>query len=205
MATKVTNRVMIQESRFKGETRRYEIYNNKFIKVNIHNIFGDKVYHINMDILEPWPGQYRKLSPRWMLSLAYFSLATLVFSVYLYLHQDQQTLARLVPFISLFIFLTLGSLLMFLYRSPNVYEFRTRYGACSVISFLQNKPSKKEFKTFIDELKMRVLAASQVITRNMQQMMEIELEELNRLKNQGIIHEQDCLKAQKRIKQMTIH
>jgi len=205
MATKVTNRVMTQDSRFKGEKRRYEIYNNKFIKVNIHNIFGDRVYHINMDILEPWPSEHRKLSPRWMLSLTYFSLATLIFSVYLYLHQDQNTLARLVPFISLFIFLTLGSLLMFLYRSPNVYEFRTRYGACVVISFLQNNPSKKEFKNFMDELKMRVLAASQVITLNMQQMMEIELEELNRLKNQNIIFENDCIKAKKRIKQMTLH
>ena len=57
----------------------------------------------------------------------------------------------------------------------------------------------------MDELKMRVLAASQVITHNMQQMMEIELEELNRLKNQNIILQDDCIKAKKRIERMTIH
>ena len=204
MTAKVTNRVLTQESRFKGEVRRYEIYNNKFIKVNIRNIFGDKVYHINMDILEPWPSQHRKLSPRWALSLGYFGLATLLFSVYLYLHQDQQTLQRLIPFITVLTILTLGSLLMFLYRSPSVYEFRSRYGACVVISFLQNIPSKKESKIFLDEMKLRVLTASQVIKRNMLQMMEIELEELERLKNQNIIQEHDCIKAQKRIKRMTI-
>lgn len=204
MATKVTNRILTQESRLKGELRRYEIYNNKFIKVNINNIFGDKVYHLNMDILEPWPSQHRKLSPRWALSLGYFSLTTLLFCVYLYLHQDQQTLERLVPFISLLTVLTLYSLLMFLYRSPSVYEFRTRYGACVVISFLQNMPNKKEAKAFLDEMKMRVLAASQVVKRNMLQMMEIELEELERLKNQNIIQQHECTKAQKRIKQMTV-
>ena len=202
MASKITNRVMTQESRFKGELRRFEIYNNKFIKVNIHNIFGDKVYHLNMDILEPWPVLQRQFSRRWLLALSYFGLATLIYCVYLVQHPDQHTLVRLLPFIFPFILLSLASLLMFLYHSPNVLEFRSRYGGCVVVSLLKNNPNAQEFKHFSDEFKTRVLAASQAITFDKQQMLEIEMKELTRLNQRGIVLDSDYEKAVQRIRRV---
>ncbi len=202
MAIKITNRVMTQESRFKGELRRFEIYNEKFIKVNIHNIFGDQSYHINMDILEPWPSRHRRISRPWLFSLIYFALATLIYIGYLYRHPEQQTLIQLLPFIFLFILLTLASLLMFLYKSPSVLEFRSRYGGCVVLSLLNNKPSKDEFKHFSDELKTRVLAASQAVTIDKEQMLDIELAELQRLAAQGVLTENACQRARERVSNM---
>jgi len=205
MANKITNRVMTQESRFKGELRRFEIYNNKFIKVNIHNIFGDKVYHLNMDIMEPWPVQHRQFSRRWLLALCYFGLATIIYSAYLVRHPDQHTLIRLLPFIFPFLLMTLASLLMFLYNSPNVLEFRSRYGGCVVVSLLKNNPSAEEFKHFSDEFKTRVLAASQAITFDKQQMLEIEMKELLRLNESGVVLDSEYEKAVARIRQVDFH
>ena len=204
MARKQINRVLVQESRFKGEVRRFEIYNDKFIKINIHNVFGDKTYHLNMGMLEPWPTLHRHISWRWLLGLSYFGLATIIYGVYLYLHPDSETIGRLIPFITLLLLLALAALLMFLYSSPNVMEFRSRYGNCALIGLLKNQPSKQEFRHFIDELKTRVLAASQVVTFNKKQMLDIELKELRRLTDDGILLEQEYQQAKERVTNMHI-
>lgn len=201
---KTINRILVQESRFKGEVRRFEIYNEKFVKIVIENVFGDKTYHVNMGILEPWPILHRHISWRWLLALGYFGLATLVYSIYLVQHLEAATVGRLLPFIILFLLLALGALLMFLYESPSVLEFRSRYGNCPLISLLHNKPNEHEFKHFYNELKTRVLAASQAIKLDKRQMLEIELTELQRLVNKGAILEQDLDKARSRVLKMRI-
>ena len=195
---------MVQESRFKGEVRRFEIYNDKFIKINIRNVFGDKTYHVNMGMLEPWPTLHRRISWRWLLGLSYFGLATLIYGIYLYLHPDNETIGRLIPFITLLLLLALAALLMFLYSSPNVMEFRSRYGNCPLIGLLKNNPTKQEFRHFTDELKTRVLAASQVVTFNKKQMLDIELKELRRLTDEGILLEQEYQQARERVTNMHI-
>ena len=193
---------MVQKSRFKGEVRRFEIYNDKFIKINIHNIFADKVYHLNMAMLEPWPSLHRRISWRWLLALGYFSLATLIYIIYLYHHPEREILGRLIPFITLFLLLALAALLMFLYLSPNVMEFRSRYGNSVLIRLLKNQPNKREFKHFTDELKARVLAAGQAVPFNKTQMLAIELNELRRLTDEGVLLEREYQQAKDRVLSM---
>ena len=204
MVNKTINRTLIQDSRFKGEVRRFEIYNEKFVKVMIQNVFGEKTYHINMGIMEPWPIIHRHISWRWLLALGYFGLATLIYSIYLIQHFDSQSVGRLLPFILIFLLLALGSLLMFLYESPNVMEFRSRYGNCPLISLLHNKPNEQEFKHFYSERKTRVLAASQTIKLDKRQMLGIELNELQRLVEKGAILDQDLERAKTRVLKMRI-
>jgi len=201
---KTINRVLFQESSLTGEIRRFEIYNDKFIKVHINNVFGETTYHLNLGMLEPWPVMYRRIAWRWVLGLAYFGLATLIFSGYLYLHPTAETLGRLIPFIALFIILTLGALLMFLYQSPSVLEFRSRYGGCPLLGILKDRPDQKEFRHFTDELKTRALAASQVIRLDKKQMRDIELKELRRLAEIGVLDESDFERARMRMQQLQI-
>lgn len=193
---------MVQESPIKGEVRRFEIYNDKFIKINIQNVFGNKTYHLNMGMLEPWPSLHRRISWRWLLGLSYFSLATVIYVIYLSQHSNNETLGQLIPFITLFLVLALAALLMFLYQSPNVMEFRSRYGNCVLIRLLKNQPSKQEFRHFTDELKTRVLAASQVVTFNKKQMLAIELNELRRLTDEGVLLEDEYQRAKDRVMKM---
>ena len=83
-------------------------------------------------------------------------------------------------------------------------EFRSRYGNCPLIGLLKNNPNKQEFRHFTDELKTRVLAASQVVTFNKKQMLDIELKELRRLTNEGILLEQEYQQAKERVTNMQI-
>ena len=155
-----------------------------------------------MGMLEPWPSLHRRISWRWLLGLSYFSLATVIYVIYLSQHSNNETLGQLIPFITLFLVLALAALLMFLYQSPNVMEFRSRYGNCVLIRLLKNQPSKQEFRHFTDELKTRVLAASQVVTFNKKQMLAIELNELRRLTDEGVLLEDEYQRAKDRVMKM---
>jgi len=204
MSEKIHNSSLHQESNARGEKRIFEIYNNKFIKVTTNNFLSNKSYHLNLSMLAPWPVRHRDISWQWLLAVFYFSFTTLAYTTYLLYFQESGKLERLLPFIVIFLLLSLGTFLMFLYRSPNVIEFKSRYGNCVALSLLYNKPNKKEFKKFIDEIKLRSLTASQAIKIDKSQMLNIEMNELRRLRNEGVITQHHYADAKGRIIQIKL-
>ncbi len=199
---RIINSTMSQVSKAKGETRTFQIYDEKFLDITIDNLFGQKNYQLNLCMLEPWPVRNRDISWRWLLSIIYFGFAALAFAVYLYKDPNGEALSRLIPFVVIFILLLLGSLLMFLYRSPNVTEFRSRYCGCVLISLLYANPDKEQFNKFIEELKRRILGSSQAVRIDKHRMLINEITKLRRLRNDGIISERDYVAASKRIPNM---
>jgi hypothetical protein len=193
---------MAQVSRAKGEKRTFHIYDDRFLDITIDNIFGQKNYQLNLCMLEPWPVRNRDISWRWLLSIIYFGIAALAYSIYLVNHPDTELLGRLIPFIVVFILLLLASLLMFLYRSPNVTEFRSRYCGCVLVSLLYGNPNREQFDKFVDELKQRILAASQAVRVDKHRMLINEITKLRRLRNDGVITEREYVAASKRIPNM---
>lgn len=204
MNDKTHNSSLHQESNARGEKRVFEIYNNKFIKVTSTNIISNSSYHLNLSMLAPWPIRHRKVSWQWLLAILYFSTATLSYTAYIFYFQESSKLERLLPFVIIFLLLGLAAFLMFLYQSPNVIEFKSRYGNCGVLSLFYNNPNKKEFKAFIEEIKLRSLSASQVVTMDKSQMLDIEMDELRRLRNEGIITQHHYADAKARIIQMNL-
>jgi len=204
MNEKMHNSNLYQESNARGEKRVFEIYNDKFIKVVTTNIMKNSSYHLNLSMLAPWPVRHRNISWQWLSAVIYFSLTTLAYTSYLLYFQESSKLERLLPFIIIFLLLSLGTFLMFLYQSPNVIEFRTRYGNCVVLSLLYNNPNRKEFKEFISEIKLRSLSASQAVKIDKKQMLNIEMNELRRLRNEGIITQNSYADAKERIIQIKL-
>jgi len=199
---RTVNKTMVQVSKAKGETRTFQIYDDKFIDITVDNIFGQKNYQLNLCMLEPWPVRNRDISWRWLMSMVYFGIAAVAYGVYLVHHHDGELLSRLIPFIVIFILLLLGSLLMFLYRSPNVTEFRSRYCGCVLISLLYGNPGKEAFDQFVDELKQRILLASQQVRIDKHRMLINEITKLRRLRNDGIVSEREYVAASRRIPNM---
>ena len=199
MNEKTSNSSLHQESNARGEKRLFEIYNNKFIKVSTNNILNNSSYHLNLSLLAPWPVRHRNISWQWLMAVFYFSLTTLAYTAYLFYFQESSKLERLLPFIVVFLLLSLGSFLMFLYRSPNEIEFKSRYGNCVVLSLLYNNPNRKEFKEFIEEIKLRSLSASQAVKIDKSQMLDIEMKELKRMRNEGVISQHHYADAKERI------
>lgn len=204
MNEKKHNSNLHQESNARGEKRSFEIYNDKFIKVTTNNIISKRSYHLNLSMLAPWPVRHRNISWQWLLAVLYFSLTTLAFTSYIFYFQETSKLERLLPFVVIFLLLSLATFLMFLYQSPNVIEFKSRYGNCVVLSLLYNNPTKKEFKNFVEEIKLRSMSASQVVKLDKKQMLEIEMNELRRLRNEEIITQHHYADAKARIIQMNL-
>ena len=201
-ASRTTQRALFQKNQATGEERIFTIYDHRFIEVNQRRILGEKKYNLNLGILEPWPVRHRYFSWHWLFSTLYFLLTTLAYGSYLYLHQDSDVLGRLMPFILIFVLLCLGSLVMFLYRSPHVIEFRSRYCGVPLVSLLYNNPNKEESSAFVEELKSRIVAASQSTKIDKHQMLINEITRLQRLVKENILNEHIYEQAKKRIPNM---
>jgi len=200
----IVNRTLIQKASSNGEVRSFEIINDHFIRAKKNNLFGEQAYTLKINMLQPWPVHHRRFSWCWMMSLIYFAVALLVYGVFMFLNPDGQTLQRLLPFIVVLLLLSLGSLLMFISRSPTVMEFRSRYGNCALLHILHNKPNKKECRKFTDELKTRILLTSQDVNLDKKEMMIFEQEELTRLLEEGVIEKVNYDAAVSRIEKINI-
>ena len=155
-------------------------------------------------MLEPWPVHHRRIAWRWLIAFIYFLFTTAVFFIYQYSHPETSSSAVLLPFVITFFLLSLVSLLFLLYQSPNVTEFRSRYGSCPLISLMQNKPDTDTFSKFTKEIRARILAASQNVTFDKKQMLSFELQELRRLADNKVLSENDYNRAKSRVMKMHI-
>ena len=199
MTERTINSKLVQKSKAKSEVRQFEIFNDKHIQITTNNLVEEKTFSLNLGLLEPWPVRHRKISIAWLSAVLYFAISTIIYMVYLVANIDNDLLGKLMPLIVVFILLTLASLIMFYYRSPNVTEFRSRYAGCVLIRFLYNKPNAEVFDKFIDEMRARILTASQNIKMDKRRMLVIELKELDRLKKEGIINAHTLKHAHDRV------
>jgi len=197
MSKKELNTRLSQKSIFYGESHTFEIYNHKFIKVISKKLFKKQSYHLNLSMLAPWPVQNSVISwPAIFISLLLYLLTLIcLFNV------TSPINPAILFSVSTVIFLII---LLFTYKSKKIIEFKSRYGNGVILNLLYNKPNKKEVKKFIDEVKLRSLTASQEMEMDITQMLNIEINELKRLKNDGIISRQCYDAAKKRIDKVTL-
>ncbi|MFO7602498.1 MAG: hypothetical protein R6X06_01640 [Gammaproteobacteria bacterium] len=199
---RVTDRVFHQRHQATGVEQVFEIFNKKYLKIDRRHLLGNKSYQLNLSLLEPWPAQQRYVSWRWLLSTVYFAITTLVFGAYLYHQGSPEHLGRLMPFVFIFLLMTLASLLMFFLRSPHVTVFRSRYCGTTLVSLFQNNPDAEAFRAFVEELKNRILMASQSVKADKHKMLLFEFKTLRRLMNEGVIPATELDKARSRIPNM---
>jgi len=199
MSGKAIDRLLLQKSNAKSEERIFEVYNKKFMKVTVKNLIEEKSYHINLSMLEPWPIRHRWISYKWLSSILFFFTITCVSGIYLTVSENPTYISLFVDLGALSILLTLASVLRFLYCSPNVIEFKSRFGGIILISLLYNNPNKKEFSNFVEELKNRILMATSTLKVPREQMLAIELKELRRLASESVFSDEAYGQAKERI------
>ncbi|MFV1983704.1 MAG: hypothetical protein ACC657_09220 [Thiohalomonadales bacterium] len=199
MSGKAIDRLLIQTSNAKSEERIFEVYNKKFMKITIKNLIEEKSYHVNLSMLEPWPIRNRWISYKWLISIIFFVSTTLASGLYLFFSDKTDNISLFVDLGALSILLMLASALRFLYCSPNVIEFKSRFGGIILVSLLYNKPNKKEFSSFVEELKNRILIATQSLKVPREQMLAIELKELRRLASESVFSDDAYAQAKERI------
>jgi len=197
MNKKELNTRLSQKSIFYGESHTFEIYNHKFIKIISSSLLKKRSYHLNLSMLAPWPVQHNVASWPAVLSLIFISACFLIYLL------NFQTAIEPALFLPTYTLICSGGFIFF-YKSKNIIEFKSRYGNCVVLSLLSNSPNKKDVKKFTGEIHLRSLTASQEMDIDITQMLTIEMDELKRLKNEGIISHQNYSAAKKRIDKVTL-
>ncbi len=196
---KVADCTLVQKSAITGEERSFEIYNRKFLRVNVQHLRHGTKYDLRLGMMEPWPIRHRRISWRSLGVLILALIAGAATTAWFYFNLETVGYSWAVPIIAGLLLLNLGALLVFFLRSPNITEFRSRYGGCVLISLFYNKPDSETFAEFVESLKNRILVASQELAANKSQMLALELKELRRLTSEGIVSDTDYSRAKDRI------
>jgi len=201
-----SGQVFYQKNQATGEVREFEIFNEKYLKVTTQRLMQESSFQFNVGLLEPWPSRHRQISWFWLSASGYFAIATIAYISYLVSHfmasASSQLLSQLLPLVVIFILLTLAALVLFFLKSPNVMQFRSRYGGCVLVSVFYNRPDAKKFEQFVEQLKNKILATSQNMNMDKRRMLLIEMQELKRLGNEGILSPTDIKQAQMRFAQL---
>ncbi len=199
MREKIADATLLQKSTATGEERSFEIYNKKFLRINARTLRNEIRYDINLAMMEPWPIRHRKIAWRWLLLVALMLAVSIGIGAWMYAHAGSINYGFWIPLMAGSLFFTLGAIIMFVIKSPNVMEFRSRYGGCVLISLFYRKPNTREFNEFVEQLKNRILGATQSLDIDKSQMLAIELRELRRLTGEGAIRDSDYARAKDRI------
>ncbi len=199
MREKIADATLLQKSTATGEERSFEIYNKKFLRINARTLRNEIRYDINLAMMEPWPIRHRKVAWRWLLPVVFMLVVSTGIGAWMYVHAGNINYGFWIPLMAGALFFTLGAIIMFVIKSPNVMEFRSRYGGCVLISLFYRKPNTREFNEFVEQLKNRILGATQSLDIDKSQMLAIELKELRRLTSEGAIGDSDYARAKDRI------
>lgn len=190
------NPALIQRSTTRGDARAFEIHNDKYLRVSTQTLRGRKQFHINLAVLEPRPRQHRRLAWRWLGAAA---ASGLVAGGTLLAVQRGGPTTALLALLLLSALATLGALLTFIYRSPNVAEFRSRHGNCVLFSLMHRRPDRQRYEAFVHELTERIAETARTLRLSHSQMLAGELKTLRRLTDEGVLTETEYAAAKQRI------
>lgn len=197
----LSNARLIQSSRVRGEKRGFEIYNNKFMRIaNSSSMGKNRSYHLNLALLEPKPVRHIHISWLWLVIFLFMSGTSFVVSDQL---TGGQNMENQLPYVIILGVLSLTSFVLFVVKSHNSTEFRSRFSKTPLVTLLQNNPGRKEFRQFIETLSKHAAITIQKSGIDDTRMATIELSEIRRLKDDGILTEKDYERAKKKI--MKLH
>lgn len=197
----LSNARIIQSSRARGEKRGFEIYNNKFMRIVTTGVMGgNKSYHLNLALLEPKPVRHVHIAWLWLAIFLLMAATSFVLSNQFAGSQDVDSM---LPYFIILGVLTLASFVLFVTKSHNSTEFRSRFSKTPLVSLLQNNPKRKEFRQFIETLSKHITDTIEKSGIDDTRMASIELTEMRRLKGEGILTDKDYERAKKKI--MKLH
>lgn len=197
------NSAFVQHSKARGDARAFEIRDEKYLRVSERTLKGGRHYHLHLAVLEPWPRRHRRIAWRWLAGTLGFGTGAAGIALALTNGLGRASMGTMIASLALCTVASLGSLLMFLYRSPNLAEFRSRHGNCVLFSLMHRRPDRKSYEAFVAELTERILEASRAVRLTREQMLAAELKTLRRLTGEGVLQEADYAAAKRRI--FTLH
>ena len=177
-----------QSSKIRGSYRKITIFNQHHCYQSIKDKHKRKYkYRVDLSFLDPRPYRERKIAWIWLygtIGLFVISVAMIYLGWFSNLFSPSTYYeTSLVTVISAMLI----SLLLFIHNSYDKVIFKSQYGRVRFIELLNSYPDKKSFRKFLSMFKKHVKNEKAKNNFSQSKLLTRELQELRRLKNEGVI------------------
>lgn len=168
----------VQINKMKGYAIAFTVFNDTFVSVIEKDLMKKKEYHLDLGYFNKDP--VKKVSMAWKSLLASVILAIGTWILMPQVGYSYSVLGGVASFVFF---------VLFIHGSSSQVVFVTQNGKVPVIRLMNNFPNRKLFKAFVDELSQRIEKAQTRTMSNLEKYFAKELKETRRLKEEGVLTE----------------
>lgn len=197
---KKVNHQFRQESKLKGETREFTIFNDIqcYQKVKRKHA-GKHKFRINLTFLDPHPKRDFIVADNWLIIAAISAVFSFLLVYVNWFSQIKlsQTILSIMTVLSLS-FCFIAFLIALLKTRDRIVLF-SRYGNAPILEFINNNPDSQAFDEFMNNIRDHILQAQAGSRINTTDRLKLELKELRRLKSETVIDDTSYEQAKHKI------
>jgi hypothetical protein len=195
MAVEHVNFEFEQSHKLRGMYRKLTIFNDAqcYQKIKIKHRRKYK-FRLNLAHLDPRPFRLRHIVWKWLYASLALWCSAVVFVIAGWF--DTSSVVSLGIFAGAIV-AALLTLLTFFYLSHDTVYFRSQFGKIRLFELANNNPNKDSFGGFVNKIVVQINKSKAAKGMNQSQLLAAELKELRRLKDEGIVLEEDYEKAKR--------
>jgi hypothetical protein len=196
------NRTFQQRSRLKGVDYEFTIFNDNQCYQKVTRRHGGKhKFRINLGCLDPQPRREYNLADSWLVFAGICAILTFLLVYAGWIRNPPVRIDRSLLYIltSFSVSACVISLLLAILKTRDTLVLYSKCGRAPVLELINNNPDHKAFTDFLDDLSRRILLSRKNMSESITQMLALELKELRRLRNEGVILDSQYEAAKQRI------
>lgn len=189
-----------QESKLKGIIREFTVFNDSQCYQSVTRKHGGKVkFRVNLTYLDSKPRRFFTLATGWLVTAIICSILSFLLIYLGWFSEIRLNPGVVMIMTALSITLSVIALLFALLKTQDRVIYYSRFGHIPILELINNKPNRQAFSTFMDFLSAQIIQARQNSHLDTTERLTMELKELRRLKDEGVIPESHYEQAKKRI------
>ncbi len=197
MAQEITAQYQ-QSDRFKGE-RRFEVLNDRYLKVRNKKLKQQQKYTFELAILDPKYSTIDDRAIHWLGAIGVTALAFVAFLAYLFTHFSTSLLLSALPFFIISGLLIAAFYILYLFQSDHRFVFHTQHARYPMVDIFHHGHFKKESEAFANSLSKLIEDAKERLGYNDEELQAGEVRTLRRLSKEQVIDTNIYEQAKQRI------
>ncbi len=199
VSVKTVDVVFEQRCPMRGERREFTVFNGSHCHQRVERKFGGKTKHrVNLQTLDPTPRRRLDLARGWAITSAILGIFSFLL-IYRQFLSDQPGNSLLMSPIAVSVSLFIIAVMLTLFLSRNRIRYYSRYGRVPLLELIHNQPSSAALTDFMRQLSHHVRLSQHDHPRPATNALSFELRDLRRLRDEGVIGDEDYEAAKRRI------
>lgn len=190
--------LMLTQLGMQQEERRFQLRNNRELKITSTKARQKKEYTVSLLALEKKGQHVFRVGWKWLL-LAIASVVCMVVFLEAQKHLQLNIEAYVVHVMIVFSLLAMLFLLRLIKSISNNYIYYSQYSHIPLVEVMVGKPNKEEFQSFITRLENRIKELNEFMELSLDKQAAGELKTVRRLTEEGVLDSKYYESAKKRL------